>query len=137
MQDQNLGYTKESMSIDLDIVPTCSTSLSWSTLRSCWSRRLGSQAGLLGSSPTMRHLGTGSPIEDDDTLNPPLACYFDLLVANTLSLTALQNEGNLEEIEYLEDYGRNLSRSTVASLAQQWHHTGYSFGLSSGGGAFT
>ncbi|MCX4239613.1 hypothetical protein [Paraliomyxa miuraensis] len=53
---------------------------------------------------------------------------------NTLSLTILPNEPEDSELEYLRDYGRNLSPTEAEELAQQWRRVGHSFGLSSGGG---
>jgi len=57
--------------------------------------------------------------------------FFTFAVSNTLSLTARPNKNNLNEQEYLQDYGRNIDSETVRDLAQRWREAGHFYGLTS------
>jgi hypothetical protein len=121
------------MSIDLDIAPLRATPVTWGALRARWGERLGDRAFLIGPG-IARRLGIGTVFDDGDALSPSSPVIFELATANTLSLTSMRNQGNLDEREYLEDYGRNLSPAEITRLADAWRDVGVSYGLSSGGG---
>jgi hypothetical protein len=122
------------MSFDLDIVPTRSAPFSAGALVAGWARRLDARAALLGAPPRLRRLGSGGVLADDEIIAAPSHVVFELAVANTLTLSASPNEGNLDEREYLEDYGRNVDAPAIEGLAAAWRRAGYWYALSSGGG---
>lgn len=122
------------MSVDIDILPLLASS-TWRTLLSRWRLALGDDADrLLGAHPSLRRLGTNEEVGLDERLVPPLTVYFDLPAPNTLSLTAMKNQGNLSEPDYVTDYGRNLSHTMIVDLVSRWRKAGYSLGISTAGG---
>lgn len=123
------------MSIDLDIAPLRATRVTWGPLLRAWRQRLGDEAAaLLGPDPKLRVLGAGASVAEDATLEPPAHYYLDLAAPNTLSLSAMPNTNDLDEVEYLEDYARNLEPRDATALALAWREVGYCYEVSSGGG---
>jgi hypothetical protein len=123
------------VSIDLDIAPLRATRVTWGPLHRAWRQRLGDEAAaLLGPDPKLRVLGAGASVAEDASLGPPGLCFLDLAAPNTLSLSAMPSTNNLDEIEYLGDYARNLEPTDATALALSWREVGYYYEVSSGGG---
>jgi hypothetical protein len=123
------------VSIDIDIAPLLPSSITWGALRHSWADRLGNDAAiLLGPTPLLRRLGTNELVPNHEMLAPSTKAFFELAVPNTLSLAVSLNEGNLDELDYVDDYGRNLSPSEIQRLADAWRQVGWTYGLTSLGG---
>jgi hypothetical protein len=120
------------MSIDLDIFPTSKRGVCWRNIEDRLQALLGASSHeLLGDHPALWHLSSHTVMGDDDNLTPNNSYYFALAVPNTLILTVMPNQGNLDEHEYLEDYGRNLAPVVIQELANRWHKVGYYYELTS------
>lgn len=123
------------MSIDLNIAPQKAGAITWGNLCRQWRHRLGEAgADMLGPEPQLCRIGESVPVAEDDLLVPSSHYFLTLAVPCTLSLSVMDNSGNLDETLYLEDYGRNLDAARIAELAEQWRRVGYYYELSSGGG---
>lgn len=129
---QDLFVGEVSVSLDLDVVPTRPSPVSWSRLRERWRARLGEDAlEVLGAAPSCFRLRTLREVDSDDLFGPGGVYVFRLHAENTLTLGVSSNEDDLDEYEYLSDYGRNISRALVSQLAAEWATAGYGFTLSS------
>jgi hypothetical protein len=123
------------VSIDLDIAPMRAARVTWSPLLGAWRQRLGNEAAaLLGSDPKLRVLGAGTPVAGDAALELPGHYSLDMAAPNTLSLSAMPSRNNLDEVEYLEDFARNLEPRETTALALSWREVGHYYEVSSGGG---
>lgn len=122
------------MSIDLGIAPRRAADFDWGSLRRQWEQRLGDAGRMLGPNPQLYHLGTATPVAEDERLVPSSHYSFNLVVPCTLSLSVMENAPDLDESLYLEDYGRNLDAAMLAELAEQWRRVGHNYEISSGGG---
>ncbi|MES2639532.1 MAG: hypothetical protein V4850_08600 [Myxococcota bacterium] len=124
------------MSVDLDIAPMRSDAPTWAAVAEAWARRVGDPR-LLGPDPKLCRFGDTVAVPPNTLLVPPAHYFLTLPAPSTLSLSVRPNEGNLDEAEYLEDYGRNLAPAQLAELTEGWRRTGRSYGISSLGGRST
>jgi hypothetical protein len=123
------------MSIDLDILPTTPELLSWGELKKQLQKLLSpAELEFLGEHPALLHRGSNKAVGEDERLSMNSSYYLSLAIANTLSITVMPNEGNLDELEYLEDYGRNLRAEEIQTLTERWQSAGHYYGVTSLGG---
>lgn len=123
------------MSIDIDIAPLRSTPIVWQNVVERWGHYLGSSAGqLLGDHPSLIHIGNRLVVPAEQCLTPPMHCSLQLAHPNTLALSVASNLSNLDEVDYVEDYGQNLEAKERGLIARLWHDVAYHLSLSSGGG---
>lgn len=115
------------MSIDIEILPAASTIISWGTIKNYL---INSEkepiTTLLGNNPSLIQLKNHQSVAPTQILQPGESYYFNIAIPNTLSLMVSENDEYLDEVDYLEDYGHNLSQKTIHHLANQWqkaHHT--------------
>jgi hypothetical protein len=123
------------MSIDLYIIPTISNVITWGELLAKFLELL---------TPEEREpIGEPSLIKarshDIAELSEKLLIYhyysLSLAVPNTLSFGCFENTAvSLDELSFVEDYGRNLERASIQTIAQQWQAVGYTYEVTSGGG---
>ena len=107
------------MSIDIDVFPTVAAIPSWGDI----SRRLQQHAS--GPHPRLLDMQSKVALQDEDVPGIGHVYRLDMPRDNTLLLTLAANAGNLDEEEYLGDYGRNLDAATVRRLAQRWREAGW------------
>jgi hypothetical protein len=120
------------MSIDLDILATTSELICWGNLKKRLQELLSPvEVEFLGKNPALLHLGSNKVLAEDEKLSLNDSYYLSLEIANTLSITVMPNEGNLNELEYLEDYGRNLEPEDIKRLAARWQAVGHYYGITS------
>jgi len=118
------------MSIDVDILPTIVETAQWGNLVDKLRQTLGTpKCDLLGEQPLLLELGSNRVLSDEERLEFDRSYYFVLPIPNTLSITVASNHGNVDEQEYLSDYGRNLTSNVIQILARQWQIASYSYGL--------
>jgi hypothetical protein len=121
--------------IDLDVFSTVPTIICWGDLKDRLYELLGPWGSLLlGENPRLMDLKTQKAMEIRVPLSLEKSYYFDLPVQSTLCFSVMPNEGNLNEVEYLEDYGRNLKSDFTHILAERWQTAGHYYGISSFGG---
>jgi hypothetical protein len=123
------------MSIDLDILATVPELICWGNVKNKLQKLLSPAEGkILGEHPALLHLGLNKAVGEDERLSLNSSYYLSLTIANTLSITVMPNEGNLDELEYLEDYGRNLEPGEIETLAKRWRTARHYYGICSLGG---
>ncbi len=124
------------MSLEIEIVPTRLSQLYWKDIEARWRAGLSPALNLLlGQTPRLYRLKT----REVHPPNIPLIWdkgyyYFELAVPNTLGLSLTSNIGVIDEVEMLEDFGRNLEPDTIHSLAATWRQIGHTGEISSFGG---
>jgi hypothetical protein len=119
------------MSIDVDIVPTSPTLVCGGEIITRLRENLtASDSQLLGESPGLVELRTKQPLAPDRPLALKTSYYFHLAIQNTLGIMAFLNTDNIE-VDYLEDYGRNLDRETIRTLAERWRKAGHHYEITS------
>ncbi|MFP4346514.1 MAG: hypothetical protein ACLFU8_17650 [Anaerolineales bacterium] len=120
------------MSIDVDVIPTLSTVVCWEEVESRLRENLGAAAArLLGEAPQLYALGSDELQMPDDPLSVEGVYYLNLGVQNTLGLSAMSNSSDVDELLYLEDYGRNLDPETLPALAERWREAGHYYAITS------
>jgi hypothetical protein len=120
------------MSIDVDVIPTRPTVVCWEEVSSRLRENLGASASrLLGEAPQLYRLGSDELQMPDDPLSVESVYYLNLGVQNTLGLSTMFNAGNVDELIYLEDYGRNLAPERLPALAERWQEAGHYYAITS------
>ena len=85
-------------------------------------------------------LGSNEVVAENEKLSIPTQknhqyYYLSLDIPNTLGIGIHKNEPNyVDELDYLEDFGRNLDAATIQSLAQKWQSIGYDYGVTTNAG---
>jgi hypothetical protein len=125
------------MSIDVEIIPTSASPISWQRVR----QRLmtyplpEAARGLLGDQPQLITAGSHRVVAESDLLLPRSVYEFKLPQDNTLGLDIQTNaETYTNEADYLDDFARNLQEAQRRTLAQQWQAVGFSYEVTSTGG---
>lgn len=127
------------MSIDLDIFATAPELATWSQIRSKLQMLVSptEQTTLLGNSPSLCEIGSNKEVVD----NKPLSIghyYLSLPTDNTLGIGVISKTEDFEEesleLDYLEDYGRNLELEEIEILAKRWRKADYYYGIETWGG---
>lgn len=81
----------------------------------------------------MLKLGSDEVVAEDMEISIPgdknhSYYYPSVEIPNTLAVGISKNESTyLSEIDFLEDFGRNLDMVTVQTLAQKWKSVGFSY----------
>jgi len=120
------------VSIDLDVLATTPELICWGNLKKRLQELLSPvELEFLGENPALLHLGSNRVLAEDEKLSLNNSYYLSLAIDNTLSITVMPNEGNLNELEYLEDYGRNLEPEDVGRLAARWQAAGHYYDITS------
>lgn len=128
MINQNGGW----VSIDLEIFPTRPQIISWRQIVEPLRELLGLSADdLLGAAPSLVVLKTHTVLEPSQPMSVNASYYLNLAVRTTLGITLMPNQGNVDEVNYLEDYGRNLDPDFIRYLAEQWQAAGHYYGIES------
>jgi hypothetical protein len=123
------------MSIQLDIVPTVAEVAFWGDIKNQLQSLISPlEFGFMGETPTLKYLGSDIIVKENDRLLLNKTYYLSLEIPNTLSITVMPNKGNLEELEYLEDYARNCEFQFIQSLAESWQKTGFYYEITTQGG---
>ncbi|HTK06037.1 MAG TPA: hypothetical protein VL485_02620 [Ktedonobacteraceae bacterium] len=124
------------MSIELWGFPTVEKPLSSKDIWEHLETLLGASAGrLLGEQPQLLHLGSHRVVQEDEMLTPDSYYSFHLAVPTTLSLGMSVNKKNsLDEQDFLEEYGRNLTPEKIQRLVEAWKAIGYTFSIITGAG---
>lgn len=123
------------MSVDLQVIPTVDEPTTWrAVLRQLRDAADEGLTALLGEEPRLLALDSKTAVPPDQRLATGRSYVFELGFPNTLVLDVTPNEGFFEEREFLEDYGRNLSREDLETLIVRWKRSGHSYGISSMGG---
>lgn len=123
------------MSIDLDIFPTNSKCFSCGELKTRFLDLLTPKDIDRIGTLSLIELGSNKLITDNEKIyfssDENFQAYFlSLNIPNTIGINISKNKPNdLNEFDYLEDYGRNLDESTIKILAKKWQLIGYSYGL--------
>lgn len=122
------------MSIDLDVFPTNADLFTWKQLKNKFQELLSFEDRERIGKPSLLKLNPKIKIEDDEQLSfhseDHVFYYPSFDISSTLSIGITKNKSNYtNELEYLEDFGRNLDTQNIQKLAQQWKEVGYTYGL--------
>jgi hypothetical protein len=79
-------------------------------------------------------LSSKQEVNEFEALSCPGYYYCNSLKRSTLSITVEPTFGNEEDRSYLNDFGQNLSSTTVHEMFDQWMSAGLLITISSGGG---
>jgi hypothetical protein len=124
------------MSISIDILPTKEQVPTWANLKQEIKLFASAEALLLlGEEPQILNLKSKVKLEDAEIFKSPSYFYFSLSRENTLNLSYENNAENYTEVnDYVEDYGRNLTRNQISYVMNEWSKSASSFTLESFGG---
>lgn len=118
------------MSIEIEIFATTQTLFTWAELRTTRQEINRDFDYLPRFDARLRMLGTDQIVEDSETLMLRKPVYLDLGFDNTLSLMRAPNS-NLNERDFLEDYGTNLDQETIEEFISAWKRAGYYYVITS------
>jgi hypothetical protein len=128
------------MSLDLKIIPTNPEVLSWKSIYDELRSHIGpAERGVLGDHATLHEIGTKRRVAEDAPLELDKHYYIEAAAPNTLiisvpSKTHSLDEDDLDEVEYLNDYGHSWDDAAINDLAQGWRAANYHYEVSSLGG---
>jgi hypothetical protein len=91
-------------------------------------------AKFIGADPHLLQIRSRMAVCDDSCLRCPGYYYFHFANEHTISLTIEPNVTDKEDVDFVDDYGRNLSQITKSHVAQQLISSGYLITLTSNAG---
>lgn len=113
------------MSLDIAIIPTRETFISWGEIRRHWKQSSDPSLNDLLKICEVVEIVSKRVLGDDEVLSPGKTYFLKLSVENTLLCNVLLNDDFLDPGDYLEDYGRNLSKELILSISQRWEEIGF------------
>lgn len=124
------------MSIDVDIIPSCSQLPTWGDIRQ---RLLADDLTiegrrLLGPEPRLHKYGSHTQVEPTERLDPEGHYYFGLADNNTLSLHVHPITDDTEARDFVEDFARNLGSEDKEVWISAWERSGFKYQVGSFGG---
>lgn len=122
------------MSVDVGIFPTQDNLFTWQELRDAWQAINRTREDLPQFRANLVEIGSERVVNDEESLSMKKPYYFELGFPNTLGLMKCLNKGNLNERDYLEDAGTNLSTEAIEAYTRKWETVGYYYNLTSSGG---
>lgn len=119
------------MSIDVDIMSTTLEIVRWGDVVTSFRRALDSTINeILGEHLVLRAQNSHETVNPTDHLSLNKSYYLELSIPNTLAISTAANAGNINEHDYLEDYGRNLPIIIQNNLVSRWHIAGHYYEIS-------
>lgn len=118
------------MSIDLYIFPTSPEYFSWGELKEKFLELLTPEDISLIGKVSLCKSGSDKTIAENERLTIPSKkndnfYYLSLGIPSTLGISIGKNKSTyLSEIDFLEDFGRNLDAATIQTLVQKWQSIG-------------
>lgn len=128
------------MSIDLYIFPTSPENFYWGELKSKFLELLTPEDAQRLGTVSLLKLGSEEVLAEDKKLYIPSQkngehYYLSLDIPNTLMIGINNNESTyLSEVDFLEDFGRNLDATTIQSLVQEWKSIGFTYNVTTNAG---
>jgi hypothetical protein len=123
------------MSIDLYIIPTISNVITWGELKTKFLELLTPEEREPIGEPSLIKFRSHDVAQLSEQLL--IDCYYSLSLAvrNTLSVGCFENKLMcVDELGFVGEFGRNLERASIQTIAQQWQAVGYTYEVTSGGG---
>ncbi len=127
------------MSIDVKVFPTISDIAIWGDIREkLYVIVSAKEKELLGEDISLLELSSRQKVENDKQLSLGQQYYLILKIPNTLSISVISKTEDLDEenleLDYLEDYGCNLTSEEVQILSERWRVARYFYSIASFGG---
>lgn len=124
------------MSIELDVIPGSSQPIRWGDLKglihgTAQDREL---RDVIGSVINLFDLGSKRAIREGELLSCPGYYYFEFEQRTTLLLSVESKVGGEDDVDYLDDFARNLLPDRKDSVRRVWELAGYSLTVTSNGG---
>ena len=128
------------MSIDLYILPTSPESFYWGKLKDKFLELLTLEDARRLGTVSLLKLGSDEVVTEEKKLyipsqEDPEYYYLALDIPNTLGIGINKNESTyLSEVDFLEDFGRNLDAATIQTLIQKWQSIGFTYDVTTNAG---